>query len=209
MASLLKKLDEIVAEFGDGLVVRASGKEISQEFLLNNLSGSELFGERKLVVLTNPDEDFDIDKIVADENSQVVLVFDKSLGVRSKILKSARVQNGMIYDFASPQDRRIWSLLDMVLENDKKMIKLTADLLEEYGGQYLLTMFIFNLRRLVMVSSAPEFVRRKLTEKRSEWGMKKITKKYYECLETDRKIKSGLGSEKDLVNLMVINWTNQ
>lgn len=214
--AVLKKLDEIVAEFGPpatfagpaggGLVVRASGKEITEEFILNNFAGSELFEDRKLVILTDPDENWQVDQLVDNEGLELVLVYNKELGVRAKVLKEKRVISGKIYDFIVPQDRRIWGLLDMVLENDPKMIKKTAELLEEFGGQYLLTMLVFNLRRLVVLGNAPDFVKKKLIAKRDEWGISKISEYYADILETDLKIKTGMGNERDLVNLMVINW---
>lgn len=208
VGALLKKLDELVAGFGDGLVVRASGKEITGEFMLNHFAGSELFADRKLIVLTNPDENFEVDKLPENEETQLILVYEKELGARAKVLKEKRVTDGKVFSFAAPQDKRIWSLLDMILAEDKKSVGLTTELLEEFGGQYLLTMFIFNLRRVAVPGSAPDFVRNKLLKVRTEWGLKKVVDRYHDCLETDRKIKTGFGVEKDVISLMVINWVS-
>lgn len=208
----LQKLDELVAQFGPpaggGVVVRASGKEITPEFILNHFGAAELFGEKKLIVLTNPDDNFEVDKLPENEGVELVMLYDKELGVRAKVMKEKRVVGGKVYNFVSPQDRRIWTLLDMILENDPRGIKLTMDLLDEFGGQYLLAMMIFNLRRLVVPGNAPEFVRKKLVEKRQAWGISGIKDRYHDCLETDLKIKTGMGLDKDLVSLMVINWMN-
>lgn len=204
--AILKKLDEIVADFGEGLVVRAREKEINGEFVLNHFSGNELFGDRKLIILTNPDENLEVDQLASQELIELVLVYEKELGVRAKVLKQKKVLEGRVYNLMAPQDRRIWSLLDMVLEGDPRSFKLAGELIDEFGGQYLLTMMVFNLRRLVLAESAPGFVREKLMAKRREWGIGRIGRYYHDCLESDWKIKTGLADEKEIVSLMVINW---
>lgn len=202
----LKKLDELTKEFGDGIVVRAHGKEITNEFVMNHFGVDELFGEKKLIILSEPSDDLELDKL-PDSEVEVILVYEKELGVRAKILKAEKIKSAKIYNFVMPQDRRIWTLLDLVLDNDPKMVGLVNELIEEFGGQYILTMMIYNLRRLILING-PDFVKNKLLAVRKKWGIAKIRERYQDCLETDRKIKTGLGTDKDLINLMVINWMN-
>ena len=139
-----------MGEFGDGLVVRVTGKEANDEFILNHFGSSGLFDERKMLILTNPEDSLELDKL-PDREVELVLVFDKELGVKSKILSSQKIKMGRVYNFATPQDKRIWNFLDLVLENNPRMIKLCSELVEEYGGQYLLTMLVFNLRRVLII----------------------------------------------------------
>lgn len=201
----LRKLDELTAGF-EGLVVRASGKEITNEFCLNNFGSAGLFGEKKMIVLTDPAEEWMVDEMPENENVELVLVYEKELGVRSKVLAQERVKSGKVYNFTAPQDRRIWELLEMVLEGNPKMVGRIIELTEELGGQYILSMLEYNWRRLIVPGNSPDFVKRKMKNVREKLGLEGVARRYQECLETDWKIKKGMGSEKDLIGLLAVNW---
>lgn len=188
-------LDSITSRFKAEQVVRSYGKEITKEFLLNNFSGLGLFESERLVVLDNPESDFEIDKLPEAEGVFLVVFYSKELGVSSSILKSRREVK--VVNYSEVADKRIFSFLDLVADRNKRALNQAKELIDEMGEQYILTMLYFMLRRLVVGGKKlPSGISRKLENQRVDFSKERIGYFYKRLLEADYKMKSGFDESR-------------
>lgn len=186
-----RKLREVESKFEGKRIVRAFGKEATGEFVVNNFRGGELFDESKLIIIREPEKNFDVWSLLG-EGCELVLVFGGQLSASSKFLKIAGAK---VVDLSLPQDRRIFALLDQILDKDKRALRNLEVLLGEFGFQYILTMLFYNLRRLYLRKRLPSYVAKKMDERRKVWE-RSVASFYEQMLEADYNFKSGLGDER-------------
>lgn len=197
---LLKKLVQIKKEF-DSLSVT----EIADTGPGFNISSPGLFSEKRLLILENPDIKV-VEKVISEKDPDltVVLKFKKSLEKSSVILKKVLEAGGEVMVFDENNQTSIFPLLDMLGTKSKAAFKEFEKNYPEFGGQYLLTMLAYFLRRMIAKpKSTSDFMRQKIASQKKNFSLEKIENLYKEIIETDFKIKQGLVEEKLGVTLLV------
>lgn len=197
--SVLKKLSEIKKTF-DSLAVT----EISNNSVFN-LSSPGLFSEKRLAVFENPDIKT-VEKILeeTDPDLTVIIKQSKSLEKTSPVLKKIIEMKGEIIEFNESNQTSIFPFLDMLGTLNKNSLKEFEKNYPEFGGQYLLTMLAYFLRRMIQKpKSSSDFMIQKIETQKRNFPLEKIKSLYKEIIETDFKIKQGLIEEKLAVTMLV------
>lgn len=195
----MKKLDALVAKFPEMGVVRSDG-EVSEEFLINNLQGLNMFEDKKLVVLTNPQADLNLEKY-AKVDVEVVMFFDKALTSSSLFLK---IKNAQEFIFEKKPDKTIFTFLDLLGDKNPKAFSLFDKLFDEFGDQYLLTMLFYLFRRQILTNTRmPDSIKQKMEKQRQNFPKERLKTLYRTTLETDYKIKTGMIEPKIGLFLLV------
>ncbi len=198
--ALLKKVSQIKMGF-DSLSIT----EISDAGLGFNLSSQSLFSGKRLVVFDNPDIKV-IEKaaLEKDPNLTVVIKFSKSLEKSSPVLKKVSETGGEILAFDESGQTAIFPFLDMLGNLSHKSIAEFEKNYQDFGGQYLLVMLSYFLRRMVAKTKpGSDFMRAKIEKQKRNFDLKRIEELYLEIIETDFKIKQGLLEEKLGTTLLV------
>lgn len=208
LSAISQKLSDIKKNFDPLEIQTLSGKEWDFEGVVIELSTPQLFSDKRLVVL----EDFDppaggqmgLDKLPDDPDLTVVLKISKILTQNSVILKQAAALKAQIFQFSEKDETSIFPFLDNLAEKRTQAFLDLEKYLGEWGGQYVLTMIFYLLRRLIMKpKKLPEFVIRKIERQKKNFSLEEIKNLYKQTLETDFKIKSGLLEEKLGITLLV------
>lgn len=193
----INKLQDIKSRFDPLNIFQISGKESDFEQAVVNLSTASLFAEERLVILEDFEESLDLSKLPSEPDLTIVIRFQKALPVNSKFLKSAVSLNPQIILVTETEETSIFPFLDKLAEKRPQALAELDPLLEQFDGQYLLTMVFYMFRRLILrPKKLPEFVIRKLEAQRKNFDLKKLKGLYYFALETDFKMKNGLIEEK-------------
>lgn len=191
--ALIKKVSEIKSSF-DPLAIT----ELSQGSVGSNFSSKSLFTDKQLVILENPDVDTLEKSINANDTDLTILVrFSKTLEKSSVIFKKIVELKGEILNFDETSENTIFPFLDLIGNLNKKSYIEFEKNYDEFGGQYLLSMLAYFLRRMVQKpKTTSDFMIQKIQTQKRNFGAEKITKLYRELIETDYKIKQGLLEEK-------------
>lgn len=200
----LNKISAFKKDFDPLSISEFNGKSLSLLQVLPEISTGGLFTEKRLVVLEDFENDLNLDIIPDDESLTVILKFSKPLPANSKILKQANLKKITIFNLTEKDETSIFPFLDNLSEKKKTALKDLDPLLSELGGQYLLTMIFYMLRRLITTpKNLPPFVIKKIESQKRNFSIDKVIDLYKEGLETDLKIKSGLIDEKTGLTLLV------
>lgn len=197
--ALLKKVSQIKGGFDPLSVTQISGETGS------NLSSPSMFSEERLVILENPDLN-SVEKILKEKSEYltVLVKFSKSLDKSSAILKNVAAARGEIFSFEEGNQASIFPFLDMLGTRNSNAFKEFEKNYQEFGGQYLLTMIAYFLRRMTAKpKSGSDFMRQKIETQKRNFSLGKIRELYKEIIETDFKIKRGLIEERLGVTLLV------
>lgn len=190
--AILDKIKQLSHGFDDLSISRVTAKALTPDFMINNFQGADLFSSQKLIIIDKVDPEFDLEKLPEVDQTRVVLVADKSLAASSSLMKAAIAQNLKIVHFELPPDRSIFQFLDQLGSGDRRALASFDRLFEERGDQYLLTMIIFMLRRMLFPpAKLPPAIKVKIDKQRQKFGQEGIAQLYKLTLETDYKIKSG------------------
>lgn len=196
LVSQQAKLLQIKKEFDSLAILEIDSTEKDFASVVVEIANLQLFSQKRLIILENFDS-VDLSRLPKDENLTVVLRFTKPLPSESPFLKEASSLKAQIIALNEEQEKNIFPFLDDLAEgNSTAMVQLNK-LLDQFGGQYLLTMIFYMLRRLIILpKKLPPFIINKLKKQRQLLGVAKIEKLYQMSLETDFKIKSGLMEER-------------
>ncbi len=193
--ALNNKLLNIKNQFEGAEISQLNGKEINFGQLLTELGSMGLFAPARLVIINNP-EDLEIEKLTDLENVALVLVYSKTLASNSKVLKAAIFKKAQVMNFPESAEVSVFPFLDALAEKRPQAFEQLQILLKQYGGQYILTMIFYLLRRFVMSpKSLPPFILKKHNLQKKNFPEERIKELYRLVLETDFKIKSGLIDE--------------
>lgn len=199
-AAVLQKAARIKKEF-DPLSIT----EIADSGSGFHLSSPSLFSEKRLVIFENPDIKV-VEKIVLETDSDltVLIKFSKSLEKSSAVLKKVLEERGEVLSFDESSQTSIFPLLDMLGNKKNTAFKELEKNYSEFGGQYLLTMLAYFLRRMIAKpKSTSSFMLQKLEQQKRNFNQEKIKSLYKEIIQTDFKIKQGLIEEKLGVTLLI------
>lgn len=198
--ALLKKVSQIKSGF-DPLSIT----EISETGPGFSLSSPSLFSEKRMVILENPDLN-SVEKTLEEKAGDLTILikYSKSLEKSSAILKKVYDVHGEIFSFEETNQSSVFPFLDMLgSKNTKAFIEFEKNY-PEFGGQYLLTMLAYFLRRMIQKpKSGSDFMRQKIETQKRNFSFVKIKELYKEIIETDFKIKQGLIEERLGVTLLV------
>lgn len=197
--AVLNKLSQIKKDF-DALAIT----EVS-DANFNFSSSSGLFSDKRLIILENPDLKT-IEKVLieTDPDLTVVAKFSKTLEKSSPILKKLTGSDAEIITFDETNQISIFPWLDMLGTKNKNSLKEFEKNYSEFGGQYLLIMLSYFLRRMIQKpKSSSDFMRQKIESQKKNFPIETIKSLYKEIIETDFKIKQGLIEEKLALTLLV------
>lgn len=197
---VLKKVAEVKTGF-DPLAITESFED-DPGF---NFSSPSLFSDKRLVILENPDIKMLEESLSQSNPNLTVLVkFSKALEKSSTILKKVIEAKGEVFSFEETSQTSIFPFLDMLGSLNMRAYAEFEKNYTEFGGQYILSMLAYFLRRMVQKpKTASDFMRQKIEAQKKNFSLEKITRLYKEVIETDFKIKQGLIEEKMGVTLLV------
>lgn len=203
--AILKKTAQIKKEFDPLSITEGLDKSAN----IDSFSQS-LFSEKRLIVLDNPDlKTIEQATIIADPQITVLIKFLKPLEKSSPIYKKIIELKGEVLVFDESQEISIFPFLDMLGNLNKSSFKEFEKVYSEFGGQYILVMLAYFLRRMIQKpKSVSSFMQQKLAAQKKNFDLEKIKSLYKELIETDFKIKQGLIEEKLGVTMLVQKFFN-
>ena len=198
--AVLNKLNQIKKDF-DALSITESS-EMGSSF---NFSSPGLFSEKRLIILENPDlKTVEKAALETDADLTIVIKFNKSLEKSSPIYKKLIADKVEAFVFDESNQTSIFPILDMLGTKNKNTLKEFEKNYPEFGGQYLLTMLAYFLRRMIQKpKSGSDFMRQKIESQKKNFDVEKIKLLYKEIIETDFKIKQGLIEEKLALTFLI------
>lgn len=202
LIAISQKVLEIKKRFAPLLVTEISGKNLSFDQALVELATLSLFAPDRLVILEEFDDKIDLTKIPQQAELTVVIKYNKA--VSPATIKKAQELKFQILSFTEKDETSIFPFLDKLAEKNQQTLLEIDKLLNQYGGQYILTMIFYMLRRMIILSkNLPPFVVKKITRQSQNFPPEKISQLYKEALEIDFKIKTGRIEEKMAVTLLI------
>lgn len=204
--AVFKKISEIKSSFDPLSITEISGSGSS----FSSLSPS-LFSEKRLVILENPDIKAVEKAVLEKDPSLTVLVkFNKSLEKSSAVLKKVLENKGQVVVFEESNQTSIFPFLDMLGTKDRNSFREFEKNYTKFGGQYILTMLAYFLRRMIaQPKTGSDYMRQKIENHKRNFTQIKITGLYKEIIETDFWIKQGLTEEKLGVTMLIQKILNQ
>ncbi|MBI2595229.1 hypothetical protein HYW46_00650 [Candidatus Daviesbacteria bacterium] len=204
LSALSHKLSAIKKGFDQISITELNCKDVGLGQVLAAIATPQLFSDKRLVILEGFDPGFKLTGLPEDENLTVVLKSNKKLTASSEILKSTASSKPQVILFEEKGETNIFPFLDMLAEKKGGAFGQLENYLEEWGGQYVLTMIFYMLRRLILpVKKLPPFIAKKIELQKKNFRLEKITFLYKEALETDFKIKNGLIGDKLGLTMLV------
>lgn len=204
--AVLNKTGTIKKEFDPLSITEASGTGAGF-----SLSSPSLFSSKRLIVLENPDIKL-VEKAVLEKDPDLTILirFSKSLEKSSAVLKKVLEIGGEVILFEENNLTSIFPFLDMLGTKNRSAFKEFEKNYSEFGGQYLLTMLAYFLRRMIQKpKSNSDFMRQKIENQKKNFSQEQITDIYKEIIETDFRIKQGLVEEKLGVTMLVQKVLNK
>ena len=199
-----KKLSELKARFDSEAISHYSLKSLSFDQLLIEIGTPSLFSEKRLVIVEDSDEKkIDLEKFKPDTDTTIVLCFGKELTSSSSLLQAAGRIKAQIFAFSQPQDKSVFQFLDLIGDKNPKALGALELLYSQFGGQYLITMLLYMLRRMIIPAKNAGFAATKTERQRQNFTDAMIIDFYAQILETDFLIKSGKADEKTALLLLV------
>lgn len=200
----LQKLSLLKNQFKSPEVLQINGKDLKVAQLKDHFASQDLFSQTQLIIVENPPEALDLSGFGSQTDNSVVFYFSKSLPPKAKILSFPNSLSVQILAFPKKPTVTVWPFLDLLFTKNPRSLIEFEKLMSEYGGQYLLTMIAFGLRRLVLPSkSSGGFNEQKILNQKKIFSLDKIKHLYQQVLETDFKIKSGLIEERIGLTLLL------
>ncbi len=196
---MLNKISSIRQGFDPENISEISSKDKSWNEVQMELNSTSLFSGSRLYIL----EDFlEADLTNISGELTIILKFSKTIPSNSTIYKRLP-KNITIISFDEAKETSIFPLLDFLAEKNPKALAELESHLNEWGGQYVLTMISYGLRRFILPSpNLQPFAAKKIEAQRTNLPQEKINNLYRETLLTDFKIKQGLTEEKIALYLL-------
>jgi len=113
---VLNKLLEIKQSNPDAEISEFEGSEIDLKLEFRT---SNLFSDKRLIIINNPDMKLNLLQLQEQNGVDVVLLFSKPLPLASEILKVVKEKKGVVFEFKERQDISIFPFLDALIEKKK------------------------------------------------------------------------------------------
>lgn len=174
--------------------------EIVSGFLLRS---SSFESEKRLIIVENASDKMDL-QILKNANLGTTLVLLAShLTLTAQILQTAKKIGAKIYSFEGEKELTAFPFLDNLIEGKKEVFVELNKLFSEYGAIYILSMIYYLLRRNILPLPSSDFMRKKIQKQKQEFSLNNFEKFYFQTLQTEYKIKSGLIDEKIALTSLV------
>jgi DNA polymerase III delta subunit len=207
--AILDKIQIIKKDFSSDQITVLDGKQVNWSNIVMTISSPQLFVDKQLFIIENMDEAITLEKLVGTDSTTVILKISKQLAANSKLLKEAMAQKAEVISLTEKDEVSVFPFLDSLAEKNSRSFVQLEQLFESFGGQYILTMIFFMLRRLVAPpKNLPPFVLKKMENQKKNFSLEKIRQSYKEAILTDFKIKNGLIEERMGITLLVQNILN-
>lgn len=169
-----------------------------------DLSSTSLFSEKRLIIFDSPDIKL-IEKLEGDNSPglTILLRYSKPLEKSSPVIKKAGEMKAEIFSFEERNQSTVFPFLDFLGNLNPKAYGEMEKNYRESGGQYLITMLAYFLRRMILNKTTSDYMRSKIEQQKRNFSKETITRLYRDLIETDFKIKRGLIDDKTGILLMV------
>lgn len=156
------------------------------------LTSKSLFdGSDKLITIENTPDDLDLKKLVKKDNPATLLFLASVSKSSSRLLSSAREIKARIINFEAEKEVSAFPYLDGLIEGKKNVFGELQQLLNKYGGMYILSMIYYLLRRNLLPPPQSVFMQKKINAQKQKISAEDWSKLYLMTLKTDFAIKSG------------------
>lgn len=156
------------------------------------LTSQSLFTEsNKLIIIENTPDDVDLKKLVKKDNPATLLFLASNVKPLSKLLSNAREINAKIINFEAEKEVLAFPYLDSLVEGKKNVFGELQQLLNEYGGMYILSMIYYLLRRNLLPLPKSIFMQKKIIAQKQTFSEGDWSQLYRMTLKADFVIKSG------------------
>lgn len=196
-----KRVDLIKLKYSDYEVSNLSSVTSQKELQLE-LASESLFSAKRLLVLADPKEELVLDLLPDKETTVLLIIVNDTLGKKSTLLEPSKKHQIEVVSFLKGEEVSVFPFLDALFEKKSSTFKDLEKLETLFGGQYLLTMIGYGLRRMILPQKS-DFMQQKINRQKRSFDLAKIRSVYLALLETDFKIKSGLLEEKLGLSLLV------
>jgi DNA polymerase III delta subunit len=202
--AIKNKIGQIKKEFDPLSTLSLSGKGTSTDEIILQTSTPALFSEKRLVVIEDIDDKFPVDRLSGDDELTVVLVISKALTPTSELLKSVNKMGGQSLVMTEKDETSIFPFLDKLGNKDKSAFSEVDQIIDELGGQYLLSMILYFYRRMIVENSkTSDFMKGKIDKQKKNFDIEKLKDLYDFSLDVDYKMKNGLMEEKMGLTLVI------
>lgn len=189
VTSSRKKLLDLKQKFDPNNVVVFDSSTGSEQ-IIASLQTLYMFGEERLVVVENPQDDLFLNLPSTAYNLPATLVvwFDH------EIKKLPDKKDIEILFFPEAKEISVFPFLDILAnKNPEALLELRKLKKGGFDSQYIITMIFYLLRSLIYIpKTSPEFVKRKVSKQRENFPQDTVRELYKYVIETDFKIKQGL-----------------
>lgn len=193
LSAISQATSKIKQGFDPLSIIQMSGRSSTWNQARLALASGDLFAGKRLVILEDFEPDFDLAKLTLDDQVTLVLRFAKTIPATSLTFKSVQSLKVQISRFEEKDEVSVFPFLDDLADQKHTALVKLEELLEEYGGQYILTMIFYLLRRMVYSpKKLPPFIAQKIARQKMNFPKEKISELYRQALGADFKIKSGL-----------------
>lgn len=202
--SVNSKALQIKSQFKPLEIKEINGKDASLGTIKTECLTSGLFSEKRLLVVENCDPQISLDSLPKGDDNLTLLVVLGNIPASAQILKSAHNMGAQIYFFPEAKEISVFNFLDLLVDQNAGALIEFEKLYREHGGQYLITMIFYQLRKLIVSpKKVPPFVLKKIANQKSKFPPPKIALLYKDAIEADFRFKSGLIDEKTSLALLI------
>lgn len=200
-------LVKIKKEFSPDQISQIDFKQNSLADLELVMSSGSLFeiGERLIIVENVPDK-IDLETIKKINGSFTLILLAAHPLLTSPILQTAKKIGAKIYAFEGEKELTAFPFLDNLIEGKKQVFIELEKLLSEYGAMYVLTMIYYLLRRNILPLPSSDFMKKKIQQQKNKFDLEDFAKFYFQTLETEFKMKSGVTEDKSALTSLVGNF---
>lgn len=174
--------------------------------LKSRLTTISFLSTNRLLILENLPETISFEEYEVSDDVTLVFWFDHEISVTKAVFKFVSKHKGQVLLFPEGKETSVFPFLDLLGAKSSRAFT-QMDKLKQAGFdiQYLITMMIFFLRKMVLPSkNVPVFVQEKLLQQKANFPEQRIRELYRHILNIDYKIKSG-EIEKVQAEFLIVN----
>ncbi len=196
-------LSRLKAKYDTQSVESVDFKQSSLQALNTLINSGSLFSDKRLIVVENVTDQCDLNQLQTTDESVNLVLVGAALDASKPLLKSAVEKKAVIVPFEGEKETSAFPFLDALLEGKKSAFVELEKLREDYGWVYVLTMIYYALRRNLLPLPSSSFMKKKVLSQKSRFQTKDWQDFYYQTLQTEFAIKSGLAEERGALTQLV------
>ncbi len=199
-------LSRLKQSFDEEGVSHLDGKQQPLSQIKMQVSSGSLFAEKRLVIVENTPDDFDLSAFQGNDPNTTVVFVGGNVSATKMLLKSAGSIKAQVVPFEGERETSVFPFLDALLEKKKEALVELDKLLDEYGEMYVLTMMYYGLRRNILPLPSSSFAQKKIIAQKQNYSTADFQKLYKKVLDAEASIKSGAMDSRRAVENLVISW---